>query len=93
MPIVYLSLRHLTSSMLRKVTEGSSYFWRTKGRRSYMTPSMWRSLGEGQAEVPIKEAELYKYQRYRWLSGETKELTVRYRESRLPALLEAATKT
>ncbi|KAL4950825.1 kinase-like domain-containing protein [Aspergillus filifer] len=78
--------------MLRKGTESSFYFWRTKGRRSYMTPSMWRSLGEGQAEVPIKEAELYKYQRYRWLSGETEELTVRYREFRLPALLEAATK-
>ncbi|GIK02212.1 phosphotransferase enzyme [Aspergillus viridinutans] len=41
-------------------------------------------------DVPIEEADLYKYQRYRWLSREAEKLAVRYRKFKLPALLDAA---
>ncbi|KAL4935412.1 hypothetical protein BDV06DRAFT_217450 [Aspergillus oleicola] len=44
------------------------------------------------AEVPAEEAELYKYQRYRWLTGEPEKLASRYREFRLPVLIKAALK-
>ncbi|KAL4876129.1 kinase-like domain-containing protein [Aspergillus karnatakaensis] len=58
--------------------------------RRCRVPQIWRSLGPGQAEVPAEEAELYTYQRYRWLYPE--KLASRYREFRLPALIEAALK-
>ncbi|KAL3475952.1 kinase-like domain-containing protein [Aspergillus californicus] len=73
------------------MTGSSSYLWRRQCRRSYATPAMWRSLGQGQ-EVPMEETELYQYRRYRWLTDEAEELKARYREFRLLALLEAATK-
>ncbi|BDD62974.1 hypothetical protein MAP00_007924 [Monascus purpureus] len=56
-----------------------------------MTPPIWRVLREGQ-EIPIEEADLYEYQRYRWLSREAEKLAARYRKFKLPALLDAAVK-
>ncbi|KAJ0423313.1 kinase-like domain-containing protein [Aspergillus carlsbadensis] len=78
--------------MLRRTISSHPSGWSTRTMRHYKAPQLWRSLGPGRAEVPAKEGELYKYQRYRWLSGEPEKLASRYHEFRLPALLEAAVK-
>ncbi|PKX89635.1 uncharacterized protein P174DRAFT_303263, partial [Aspergillus novofumigatus IBT 16806] len=76
--------------MFRRGFSTVSYLEKRQSGRPHMTPPIWRRLGQGQDEVPIEEADLYKYQRYRWLSREAEKLAARYRKFNLPALLDAA---
>ncbi|OQE18133.1 hypothetical protein PENFLA_c022G05219 [Penicillium flavigenum] len=53
--------------------------------------SLWRALEDG-SEEPIDVADLYRYQRYRWLSGESEKLAMPYRKFNLQALLNTSVK-
>ncbi|KAJ5217349.1 hypothetical protein N7468_010357 [Penicillium chermesinum] len=44
------------------------------------------------AEEPIDVGDLYEYQRYRWLSGNSEKLAMRYRKFNLQALLDTSVK-
>ncbi|RHZ50978.1 hypothetical protein CDV55_103165 [Aspergillus turcosus] len=56
----------------------------------YLRDEGWEVDGDELLEIPIEEADLYEYQRYRWLSREAEKLAVRYRKFKLPALFDAA---
>ncbi|RAL06576.1 uncharacterized protein BO97DRAFT_474195 [Aspergillus homomorphus CBS 101889] len=48
-----------------------------KNMQSELQPVLFRTLTDG-SEIPIEECDLFGYQRYRWLNGESKELARRY---------------
>ncbi|GCB20818.1 altered inheritance of mitochondria protein 9, mitochondrial [Aspergillus awamori] len=56
---------------------------------SGVKPVLVRLLEDG-SETRIAEPELFKYQRYRWLKGESQHLAALYREFDLDHLLETA---
>ncbi|KKK22028.1 hypothetical protein ARAM_002106 [Aspergillus rambellii] len=66
------------------------YLRRTQMTQSVTTP-LWKATENG-SETPIDEADLYKYQRYRWLNDEAHKLAMRYRKFNLPALLSASSR-
>ncbi|RAH76776.1 hypothetical protein BO86DRAFT_413617 [Aspergillus japonicus CBS 114.51] len=75
--------------MLWKLFRTPVFTGKSQFTRTYTTPPLWRALEHGE-EVPIEEAELYQYQRYRWLTKDAEQLAARYRKFRLPALVDAA---
>ncbi|BCS04965.1 uncharacterized protein AKAW2_80766S [Aspergillus luchuensis] len=52
-------------------------------------PVLVRLLEDG-SEVHMNNDEIFRYQRYKWLSGDCKHLAARYRDFNLDNLLEAA---
>ncbi|KAL5356659.1 hypothetical protein BJX96DRAFT_143175 [Aspergillus floccosus] len=60
-------------------------------QKIHMGPAvpLFRATEDG-SEEPIDEADLYRYHRYRWLSGEGEKLAKRHRNSDMDALLAAA---
>ncbi|KAH8434940.1 uncharacterized protein LDX57_012572 [Aspergillus melleus] len=56
-----------------------------------VTIPLWKATEDG-SEVRIDEADLYRYERYRWLTEEPRKLAMRYRKLNLQALVDASVK-